>query len=83
MRCSNGGTGTYHFKRLSLEGYGVGSYRQRSMSFTYGLTFDELSLTSSCLPAKLEHNAKRWRLSISPAAPRRPINRQSKTQPGR
>ena len=35
MQCSNGATGTYHFKRLSLEkGYGVGSYRRRSMSFT-------------------------------------------------
>ena len=42
MRCSNGATGTYHFKRLSLEkGYGVGSYRRRAMSFTYGLTADE------------------------------------------
>jgi hypothetical protein len=42
MRCSNGAIGTYHFKRLSMEkGYGVGSYRRRMMSFTYGLTADE------------------------------------------
>ena len=42
MRCSNGTTGTYHFKRLSLEkGYGVGSYHRRGMSFTYGLTAEE------------------------------------------
>src|SRR4030095_6832896 len=37
MRCSNGATGTYHFKRLSLEkGYGGGSYRGRPMRFTSG-----------------------------------------------
>jgi len=42
MRCTNGATGTYHFKRLTMEkGHGQGRYNQRSMSFTYGLTADE------------------------------------------
>src|SRR5512144_1188914 len=42
MQCSDGATGTYHFKRLNLEkGYGSGSYRERSMTFSYGLTPDE------------------------------------------
>ncbi|MDQ6873045.1 MAG: hypothetical protein M3037_13735 [Gemmatimonadota bacterium] len=75
MRCSNGATGTYHFKRLSLEkGYGAGSYHRRSMSFTYGLTFDE-SKPYLKLPSgkKLEHNGKTLALvDISPPAPRRP-----------
>ena len=87
MRCSNGATGTYHFKRLSLEkGYGVGSYRQRSMSFTYGLTFDESEPYLKLPPGqKLEHNGKTLALvDISPAAPRGPISTGSrKTQPGR
>jgi hypothetical protein len=86
MRCSNGATGTYHFKRLSLEkGYGVGSYRGRSMSFTYGLTFDESESYLKLPPGKkLEHNGKTLALvDISPAAPRRPISTGSrKTQPG-
>jgi hypothetical protein len=85
MRCSNGGTGTYHFKRLSLEkGYGVGSYRRRSMSFTYGLTFDESELYLKLPPGKkLEHNGKTLALvDISPAAPRKPISTGSrKAQP--
>jgi hypothetical protein len=76
MRCSNGATGTYHFKRLSLEkGYGIGIYGRRSMSFTYGLTFGE-SEPYLKLPAgkKLEHNGKTLALvDISPAAPRRPV----------
>jgi len=42
MRCSDGVTGIYRFKRLSLEkGYGAGTYGRGSMSFTYGLTADE------------------------------------------
>lgn len=75
MRCSNGATGTYQFKRLSLEkGYGVGSYRGRSMSFTYGLTFEE-SERYLKLPTgkKLAHNGSTLALvNISPAGPRRP-----------
>jgi len=70
MQCSNGATGTYHFKRLSLEkGYGEGSYRQRSMSFTYGLTAGE-SQPYLKLPAgkKLEHNGKTLELvDVAPA----------------
>lgn len=60
MRCSNGATGTYHFKRLSLErGYGAGSYRQGSMSFTYGLTADESEPYLKLPPGKrLEYNGK-------------------------
>ena len=88
MRCSNGATGTYYFKRLSLEkGYGVGSYRRRSMSFTYGLTLDESEPYLKLPPGKkLEHNGKTLALvDISPAAPRRPIQSTGsrKTQPGR
>jgi hypothetical protein len=86
MRCSNGATGTYHFKRLSLEkGYGVGSYGRRSMSFTYGLTVDESEPYLKLPPGKkLEHNGKTLALvDISPAAPRKPISTgRRKTQPG-
>ena len=85
MRCSNGATGTYHFKRLSLEkGYGIGSYGRRSMSFTYGLTVDESEPYLKLPPGKkLEHNGKTLALvDISPAAPRSPISTGSrKTQP--
>jgi len=42
LRCSNGATGTYRFKRMSLEkGYGTGSYGRGLMSFAYGLSVDE------------------------------------------
>jgi hypothetical protein len=42
LRCSNGATGTYRFKRLTLrKGYGAGSYARRPMNFTYGLTAEE------------------------------------------
>jgi hypothetical protein len=81
MRCSNGTTGTYHFKRLSLEkGYGVGSYRRRSMSFTYGLTSNESEPYLKLPPGKkLEHNGKTLALvDSSPAAPRRPISTGSR-----
>ena len=85
MRCSDGASGTYHFKRLSLEkGYGVGSYRRRSMSFTYGLTLDESApYLKLPLGKKLEHNGKTLALvDISPAGPRKPISTGSrKAQP--
>lgn len=85
MRCSNGGLGTYRFKRLSLEkGYGVGSYRGRSMSFTYGLTLDESEPYLRLPPGqKLERNGNTLALvDSSPAAPRRPITTvRRKTQP--
>ena len=73
MQCSNGATGTYHFKRLSMEkGYGEGRYNQRAMSFTYGLTADE-SKPYLKLPTgkKLDHNGKTLQLvEISPAGRR-------------
>ena len=86
MRCSNGASGTYHFKRLSLEkGYGTGSYSRRSMSFTYGLTLDESAPYLKLPPGKkLEHNGKTLALvNISPAVPRGTIGAGSrKTRPG-
>ena len=86
MRCSNGATGTYRFKRLSLEkGYGVGNYGRHSMTFTYGLTFDESKPYLKLPPGtKLESNGKALVLvDISPEAPRAPISTGSrKTQPG-
>ena len=86
MRCSDGATGTYQFKRLSLEkGYGIGSYGRHSMSFTYGLTLDESQPYLTLPPGKkLEHNGKTLALvDISPAAPPRPVSIGSRTtQPG-
>ncbi|MBS1198674.1 MAG: hypothetical protein H6R18_2459 [Proteobacteria bacterium] len=39
MRCSDGTTATFQFKRLSLRrGYGSGTYSRGSLSFTYGLS---------------------------------------------
>lgn len=76
MRCSDGSTGTYRFKRLSLvKGYGTGLYGRRSMSFTYGLTLAESGPYLKLPPGKrLEHNGERLALvDISPAAPRAPV----------
>jgi phospholipid transport system substrate-binding protein len=70
MQCSNGATGTYHFKRLTLQkGYGAGSYNQGSMSFTYGFTADESEPYLKLPPGKkLEHNGKTLALvDVSPA----------------
>jgi hypothetical protein len=60
MRCSNGATGTYRFKRMTLEkGYGTGSYGKSSMSFTYGLTAGESEPYLKLPPGKkLGHNEK-------------------------
>jgi len=42
MRCSDGATATFSFKRLSIfRGYGVGSFSRGAMSFTYGLAAEE------------------------------------------
>ena len=74
MQCSNGATGTYHFKRLSLEkGHGEGRYNQRPMSFTYGLTADE-SKPYLKLPKgkKLEPSGKSLALVEIPPTGRRP-----------
>ena len=73
MRCSNGATGTYHFTRLTLEkGYGQGRYKQRSMTFTYGLTADE-SRPYLKVPAgkKLDYSGKTLQLVQNPPAGRR------------
>jgi hypothetical protein len=73
MRCSNGATGTYHFKRLSMEkGYGAGRYSQRSMSFTYGLTADESRPYLKLPPGKkLEQSGKTLELVEIASAGRR------------
>ena len=84
MRCSNGNTGTYRFKRLSLErGYGVGSYGRHWMTFTYGLTVAESEPYLKLPPGKkLEHNGKMLALvDISPVAPRRPISTGNRKAP--
>jgi hypothetical protein len=73
MRCSDGTTGSYRFKRLSLvKGYGAGIYHQHSMSFTYGLTADESKpYLKLPLGKKLEQNGKTLVLAdISPAPTR-------------
>jgi hypothetical protein len=70
LRCSNGATGTYHFKRLSMDkGYGTGRYSQSPMSFTYGLTANESKPYLKLPPGKkLEHSGKTLELvEISPA----------------
>lgn len=42
MRCSDGATATFHFRRLSIRrGYGVGNFSRGSMSFAYGFTASE------------------------------------------
>ena len=42
LRCSDGTTATFHFKRLSVfRGYGSGSFSRGAMSFAYGFTADD------------------------------------------
>jgi hypothetical protein len=42
LRCNDGATATFSFKRLTVfDGHGGGSYSRGSMSFTYGLTADQ------------------------------------------
>ena len=42
LRCSDGTTATFHFKRLSVfRGYGAGSFSRGAMSFAYGFTADD------------------------------------------
>jgi hypothetical protein len=42
MKCSDGATAKFQFKRLSVrQGHGVGSFSRGSMSFAYGLTAEE------------------------------------------
>ncbi len=79
MQCSNGAIGSFHFTRLTLvKGYRAGSYRKRSMSFTYGLTADE-SVRYLKLPSgkKLEH--KGTTLVLADAVP--PARKRVKAKP--
>lgn len=42
LRCTDGSTATFHFKRLNVyRGYGVGSFSRGAMSFAYGFTAEE------------------------------------------
>ena len=42
MRCSNGSSATFQFKRLTIRsGYGTGTLSRGTMSFTYGLSAEE------------------------------------------
>jgi hypothetical protein len=42
LRCSDGTTATFKFKRLSVfSGYGTGSFDRGTMSFAYGVTAEE------------------------------------------
>lgn len=58
LRCSDGATAEFHFKRLSVRrGFGVGSFSRGSMSFAYGFTAEE-AVPYLKLPKgkKLAHN---------------------------
>lgn len=42
LKCTDGSTSTFQFKRLSVRrGHGGGSFGRGSMSFTYGLSAEE------------------------------------------
>lgn len=42
MRCSDGATATFSFKRLSaFRGHGIGTFSRGQMSFTYGIAAEE------------------------------------------
>jgi hypothetical protein len=42
LRCNDGTTATFHFKRLNVfRGYGVGTFSRGPMSFAYGFTAEE------------------------------------------
>ena len=42
MRCTNGSSATFQFKRLTIRsGYGTGKLSRGTMSFTYGLSAEE------------------------------------------
>ena len=73
MQCSDGTTGTYRFKRLSMEkGYGTGILGKRTMSFTYGLTVEESKPYVKVPPGKkLEYDGKTLALVDLSSAPAR------------
>ena len=75
VSASNGATGTYHFKRLSMDkGYGAGRYSERSMSFTYGLTADESKPYLKLRPGqKLEESGETLELVETAPARRRSL----------
>jgi hypothetical protein len=73
VHCSNGATGTYHFKRME-KGYGAGRYSQRSMSFTYGLTAHESRPYLKLPPGqKLEESGETLELAETAPARRRSL----------
>ena len=42
LRCSDGATATFQFKRMdAFRGYGGGTHSRGTMSFTYGLSLDQ------------------------------------------
>lgn len=58
MRCTDGATATFRFKRLNIfRGHGVGEFSRGPMNFAYGLTHEQ-ALPYLTLPAgkKLAHN---------------------------
>jgi len=64
LRCSDGATSIFKFKRLSVRrGYGEGSFSRGSMNFTYGLTVEEARQYLT-LPKgkKLEHDGTELKL---------------------
>ena len=65
MRCSDGTTATFQFRRLSIfSGHGVGNSSRGPMSFVYGLTADEVGPYLK-LPEgrKLTHNGTELELA--------------------
>jgi hypothetical protein len=44
LYCTDGGTATFHFQRLTMRcGHGAGSFNRGQMSFAYGLSAEEAS----------------------------------------
>lgn len=58
MRCTDGATATFQFKRLNIyRGHGVGEFSRGPMNFAYGLSAEQ-ALPYLTLPAgkRLQHN---------------------------
>jgi hypothetical protein len=58
LQCSDGSTATFEFKRLTVfSGYGVGSFGRGTISFAYGIAYEQAG-SYLTLPAgkKLMHN---------------------------
>jgi hypothetical protein len=53
LRCNDGATSTFQFKRLdAFRGHGGGTFSRGSMSFTYGLSVDQSAQYLSVPPGK-------------------------------